>query len=118
MIKDMNDKDFESKEIALFENQYLAAMKKLAEMTKAKTKLEAEEKTVKAKLQKAMDEYGIKSIDNAVITITRVAAGADKITIDLEAFAEQEPETYADLIKDYPKTVKGKAAYVAFKVKA
>lgn len=117
MIKDMNDKDFESKEVALFENQYLKVMKQVAEITRQKKKLEAEEKKAKAQLQKAMDKYGIKSIDNAVITITRVAAGADKITIDLEAFAEQEPETYADLIKDYPKTVKGKAAYVTFKVK-
>lgn len=117
MIKDMNDKDFESKEITLFENQYLAVMKKLADMTKAKKKLEAEEKTVKAQLQKAMDEYGIKSIDNAVITITRVAAGNDKLTVDFEQLAKEEPELYADLIRDYPKTVKGKAAYVAFKVK-
>ena len=108
MIKDMNNKDFESKEVALFENQYLAAMKKLAEMTKAKKKLEAEEKKVKESIEKAMNEYGIKSIDNMIITITRVAAGTDKLTVDVDQLAKEEPELYADLIKDYPKQLKGK----------
>ena len=41
----------------------------------------------------------------------------DKLTVDLEAFANHEPEEYADLVKDYPKTIKGKAGYVRFDVK-
>lgn len=117
MIKDMKDQEFKPNEIALFENQYLAAMKQVADVTKTKKKLEAEEKKIKAKIEKAMDEFGIKSIDNQYITISRVAAGQDKITVDLETLKAEEPDLYDDLIADYPKTVKGKKAFVTFKVK-
>lgn len=117
MIKDMNGKDFAANEVALFNSQYLAVFGQLAAMTTMKKTLEAQEKAVKAQIQAAMDKFGIKSIDNEFIKITRIAAGADKQTVDLDAFKEAEPEEYADLLKDYPKTVKGKAGYVRFDVK-
>lgn len=117
MIKDMNDKEFEPKEIALFESQYMTAFEKLAAAVKAKKQLEKDEKNLKEQLQKAMDEFGIKSIDNKFVKITRVAGSADKVTVDLEAFAKAEPKNYGELLEDYPKTVKGKAGYVKFDVK-
>lgn len=117
MIKDLNDKDFEKNEVTLFENQYMTVFKQLKALTTAKKKLEADEKKAKEQIKRAMDEFGIKSIDNDIIKITRVAAGKDSVTVDLEAFKVAEPEEYADLLADYPKTVKGKAGYVTFKVK-
>lgn len=111
------DKPFTKKEIAAFEDQYVTVFRQFADITLARKKWEDEEKKAKAAIQRIMDKYEIKSIDNDVIKITRIAPGADKTTVDLDAFAKNEPEEYADLLKDYPKTVKGKAGYVRFDVK-
>ena len=116
MIESLN-KPFTKKEIKAFEDQYMTIFRQLADITLARKKWEDEEKKAKATIQKIMDEYGIKSIDNMVMKITRIAPGEDKLTVDLDAFAKAEPEEYADLVKDYPKTVKGKAGYVRFDVK-
>ena len=117
MIKDMQDKDFEPAEIALFESQYMTVFQQLSEIEKVKKKLEEESKKLKKQFEKVMDEYGIKSISNQYITITRVAAVPSKTTIDLEAFAKAEPKNYAELLADYPKVSSGKSGYVSFKVK-
>ena len=117
MIKDMQDKDFEPAEIALFESQYMTVFQQLSEIEKVKKKLEEESKKLKKQFEKVMDEYGIKSISNQYITITRVAAVPSKTTIDLEAFAKAEPKNYADLLADYPKVSSGRSGYVSFKVK-
>lgn len=117
MIKSLNEKEFTTKEVKAFEDQHMMIFRQLADIINAKKKWEKEEEKAKAAIKKIMDKYEIKSIDNDVIKITRVAPGADKLTVDLEAFAKAEPEEYADLVKDYPKTVKGKAGYVSFKVK-
>ena len=116
-IETLNEKPFTTKEIKAFEDQYMMVFRQLADITLAKKKWEKEEEKAKAEIKKIMDKYEIKSIDNEVIKITRIAPGVDKKTVDLEAFAENEPEEYADLLKDYPKTVKGKAGYIMFKVK-
>lgn len=117
MIKDMQDKDFEPAEIALFESQYMTVFQQLSEIEKVKKKLEEESKKLKKQFEKVMDEYGIKSISNQYITITRVAAVPSKTTVDLEAFAKAEPKNYAELLADYPKVSSGKSGYVSFKVK-
>ena len=56
-------------------------------------------------------------IDNEYMKITYVAAGTDKQTIDIDQLAKEEPDLYSDLLKDYPKTTKGRKAYIMFKVK-
>ncbi|MBR3623694.1 MAG: hypothetical protein IKN43_10155 [Selenomonadaceae bacterium] len=117
MIETLNDKPFTEKEIVAFNEQYLEQFKNLATVVKKRKAYEDEEKKAKAALQKVMDEYEIKSVDNEYIKITRVAPAADKITVDLEKFKENEPKEYEELLKDYPKTVKGKAGYLTFKVK-
>ena len=117
MIKDMQDKDFEPAEITLFESQYMTVFQQLSEMEKQKKKLEEESKKLKKQFEKVMDEYGIKSISNQYITISRVAAVPSKTTIDLEAFAKAEPNNYAELLADYPKVSSGRSGYVSFKVK-
>ena len=116
-VQTLKGEDYTPKEVALFQEKHLEAFKQLAGMMQQKKEIEAAEKKAKAKIQELMDQYGIKSISNEFITITRVAAGADKLTIDLDAFSIAEPENYAELLKDYPKTVAGKAGYVKFAVK-
>lgn len=102
-------------EVQVFENQYLQAFKQLSEITKTKKQLEEQEKKVKSQLEKAMDEYEIKSIDNEFLKITRVAASSST-SIDLKALEEKEPKLHQELLEDYPK-VTNRKAYLTFKVK-
>ena len=113
----MNGEPFTQEELQVFENQYLAVFQNLAEVTKQKKVLEDQEKKVKSQLEKLMDEYGIKSLDNQFIKITRVAANPGKQTIDIDKLLEVEPELHAELLADYPKTTGAKKAYVKFNVK-
>ena len=114
-------KPFTKEEIAIFEQKFMVACKNLAEKLKVKKQIEAEEKKAKAALGKAMDEYGIKSMDNPFIKFTRVAEnpGKTETVIDLDKLKEEEPDLYNDLLKDYPKevTTGKKSAYVTFTAK-
>ena len=111
----LNGEPFTKEELQVFENQYLAVFQDLAEVTKQKKALEDQEKTTKAQLEKLMDEYGIKSLDNQFIKITRVA-GSTSTSIDLKKLESKEPDLFNELLADYPKTVTRKAS-VRFDVK-
>jgi ABC-type lipopolysaccharide export system ATPase subunit len=111
----MDGESFTQEELQVFENQYLAKFKNLAEVTKQKKALEEQEKKTKAELEKLMDEYGIKSLDNQYIKIIRVA-GSSTTSIDLKKLEEKEPDLYEELLEDYPKTTTRKAT-VRFDVK-
>lgn len=102
-------------QIQVFENQHMQVFQQLAQVTKTKKELEEQEKKFKEQLEKAMDEHGIKSIDNQYLKITRVAESSSK-SIDLKALEKEEPKLYGELLEDYPK-VTNKKAYLTFKVK-
>ena len=115
-IELLNDeKDFNENELVVFEKQNLALFKGLADATKAKKKLEADEKKLKTKLEKLMNEYGIKSIDNQYIKITRVN-GSTSTSIDTKEFEKEEPKLYVELLEDYPKITTRKDS-IRFEVK-
>ncbi len=106
---------FSTEELQVFENQYLAVFQNLANVTKQKKELENQEKEVKAELERLMDEYQIKSLDNQFLKITRVA-GSTTVSIDLKELEKKEPELYKELLADYPKTTTRKPS-VRFDVK-
>lgn len=110
-------KPFTDEEIALFEQKYLSACQQLADAVKQKKLIEDQEKKVKEQLEKVMDEYGIKSLENDFIKFTRVAENPGKQTIDIDKMQKEEPELYDELLEDYPKITGAKKAYVTFKVK-
>lgn len=101
--------------VELFQKQHLEVFKQLSEITKTKKQMEAEEKKIKAELEKAMDEYDVKSIDNNYIKITRIAESSSK-SIDVKALQNEEPKLYGELLEDYPK-VTNRKAHVKFTVK-
>ena len=113
----MNGEPFTQEELQVFDDQYLAVFQNLAEVTKQKKALEDQEKKVKEELERLMDEYEIKSIENQFIKISRVPANPGKQTIDIDKLLKEEPELHAELLADYPKTSGAKKAYVMFKVK-
>lgn len=103
-IIDRKDNEFTSEEVALYEQKYAAAFKKLAELTLARKKLEAEDAKIREQIEKSMDEFNIRSIDNDHVLITRVEANPGKPSLDLDALKKAEPDTYAGLLEDYPIT--------------
>lgn len=105
----------ENNQVQLFEQQHMQVFKQLADITKTKKQLEEQEKKVKEDLEKAMDQYDIKSIDNHFVKITRVN-GSTSTSVDLKAMQEKEPKLYGELLEDYPK-VTNKKSYLTFKVK-
>ena len=113
----LNGDQFTDQELQVFEEKYLAVMKNLADMSIQKKRLEEAEKKVKGQLEKVMDEYGIKSVDNQFLKIIRVAGSAGKQTIDLDKMQKEEPELYDELLADYPKTSGARKASVRFDVK-
>lgn len=58
-----------SNEIQVFENKYMAVMENIALLEKQVKDLQDKQKALKADLEKAMDEYDIKSIDNDYLKI-------------------------------------------------
>lgn len=109
--------EFTKNEIQTFNEQYLAMMENLANTTLEIKRLQDDQKKAKAVIGKAMDEYGIKSIDNKFVKIIRVAGSDGKETIDLDALKKEEPELYEELLADYPTITGKKAPSVRFDVK-
>lgn len=103
-IIDRQDNEFTAEEVALYEKKYLPVFKKLVELTVSKKKLEEEDAKIREQIEKSMDEFNIRSIDNDLITITRIPANPGKASLDLDALKKGEPDTYAGLLEDYPVT--------------
>lgn len=105
----------ENNQVQVFEQQHMEVFQKLSDVVKTKKQLEEQEKKVKEDLEKAMDAYDIKSIDNQFLKITRVN-GSTSTSVDLKLMQEKEPKLYGELLEDYPK-VTTKKSYLTFKVK-
>ena len=113
----LDDSKYTESEIQVFDSKYLDMMKNLSSVVEQKKKLELQEKKVKDQLSKVMDEYGIKSIDNQYLKITRTAGSEGTPTIDLEKMQKKEPKLYMELLADYPKVSGARKAGLRFDVK-
>ncbi|GEL67222.1 hypothetical protein [Marinilactibacillus psychrotolerans] len=98
-----------SNELTNFENQYMPTMANYALLDQQLKQAKAKHDEMKGKLETAMEEYGIKSIDNDYLKITRVEA-SESTSVDLKAMQKAEPVEYAELLEDYPKVTKRKAS--------
>jgi pantothenate kinase-related protein Tda10 len=102
-------------DLQIFEQSNLAIFQKLAEFKKAQEQMKSQEEELKAQIEKAMEEYCVKSFKNEYITISYVE-GSTSESIDLKELEKKEPELYKDLLGDYPKITTRKP-YVKFLVK-
>ena len=98
-----------SNEITNFENQNIAIMANYAMLDQQLKQAKAKHDEMKAKLEAAMDEHGIKTIDNEYLKITRVEP-SESTSVDLKAMQKAKPVEYAELLEDYPKVTKRKAS--------
>lgn len=100
------------KEIALLNDTYAVQFQKLGHLLQAKKEIEADEKAIKEELEEAFIKYGIKKFENEHVIMTYIAPSESK-SINLKAFQDAEPVTYAELLEDYPKVTK-KKGYIRF----
>lgn len=89
-------------DIALFNNNYMATMQRYADLETTINELTETKEKVRDEIQRAMTDYGIISIENDIVKITRVAPSVST-TIDTKAVRIADPDTYEDLIEKYPK---------------
>lgn len=107
----------QSNEVLAFTEKHLSVFQNLQMFKKQKEEMEKEEAALKDYLVNAMEEAGIKSIDNDYVKITHVAEGKPSVSLDTKKLQEKEPKLYEELLGDYPKTKKGSKAYVKITVK-
>ena len=88
--------------LGAFDNKYMVTMQKIADLEKTIKELDDTRKKVRAELQEAMEFYGLRSVDNDILTLTLVAPSVST-TIDTSALRREDPDTYDRLIEVYPK---------------
>lgn len=89
-------------DLTLFNTNYLATMQRIADLETTIKELEDTKEKVRKELLQAMEYYGLRSIDNDILTMTVVAPSVST-TIDTKAIRISEPDTYEDLLEKYPK---------------
>ena len=89
-------------DITLFNTNYLATMQRIADLETTIKELEDTKDKVRAELLQAMEYYGLRSIDNDILTMTVVAPSVST-TIDTNAIRISDPDTYEALLDKYPK---------------
>ena len=89
-------------DITLFNTNYLATMQRIADLETTIKELEDTKDKVRAELLQAMEYYGLRSIDNDILTMTVVAPSVST-TIDTKAIRISDPDTYEALLEKYPK---------------
>lgn len=91
-----------SEEVTTFESAAMGDMLSYATLDQTVKQLTQQRDEIKASLLESMSDYGIKSIDNDVVKITRVEP-SQSTSVDLKKFEEKEPVEYAQLLEDYTK---------------
>ena len=90
-------------DVALFNNNYMATMQRYADLDATIKELTETRDTVRAEIQRAMQDYNVVSIDNDIMKITRVAPSVST-TIDTKALRIADPDTYEELLDKFPKS--------------
>lgn len=88
--------------LTVFETKYMATMQRIADLENTIKELTDTKDKVRAELQQAMEYYGLRSVDNDILTITLVAPSVST-TIDTKLLRISDPDTYEELIDTYPK---------------
>lgn len=101
----------EADALVVFQSQAAAVIKSISDIVTAKKALEDQEKTMKEKLQQAMEQYGVKSFDAGVVKMTYIEAST-RNSIDSAKLKKNHPDIAAECVKSSP--VK---AYVKVEVK-
>ena len=91
-----------------FNSEAMIIMKDIAGIAQTRKTLEQHDKELRATLLKLCEKYGVKTIDNDFVKITKVD-GSESVNVDLKKLQKMDGELYADLLEEYPKITKRKA---------
>lgn len=86
-------------DLALFQNKAMIVMQTIVNLNQQKKILEDRDKAVRQELQKAMDEFGIKSFENDLLKVTyvepttRTTIDSARLKKELPAVAEKYSKT-------------------------
>ena len=89
-------------DLTVFSDKYLTMMKQIAAHEMELKKLKEESDEMRYKLMEAMDANNIRSFENDILKMTLVAPSVST-TIDTKALRLQDPDTYEELLEEYPK---------------
>jgi hypothetical protein len=104
-----------STELTAFETKNMMLLANVAQHVQQEKLLKEQTAKLKEELGKAMDEFGIKSIDNELLKITRTAASSST-SLDTTKLKNEEPVLWQELMEDYPK-ISARSASLTIKVK-
>ncbi|WP_312753723.1 hypothetical protein [Rummeliibacillus suwonensis] len=102
-------------EVQAFENKHMMLMANVAQHIQQEKEIKEKTKALKEELGAAMDKFGIKSIDNDLLKITRTTGSTSK-SLDTTKLKNEEPKLFAELLEDYPKITQ-RSASLTIKVK-
>lgn len=102
-------------ELTAFEKKNMELLLRLADVSVAKKVLTEKENELKATLLPLMEEAGVVSIKNDVITISYIPE-TETVRLDTDAIKLADPGLYDDLMGKYNKRSK-KRAYLRFSTK-
>lgn len=97
--------------LVVLQQEQMAVIQKIADICTQKKQLEATEKELKDKLKAAMEQYGVKSLDNDILKITYIAATAST-SIDSAKLKKKYPDIAAECSK-----TSNRSAYIKVEVK-
>lgn len=94
--------------LQVFQTNEATVIRDMVSLLRTKKKLEDDEKTLREKFIKAMETYGIKSLDNGLITVTYVPAST-KTILDTKRLKAENPDIYKTYGK--PSSVKASVRF-------
>ena len=83
----------ENGELEVFRSSVLAITQTIANISKQKEKLDAEDKKMREELQKAMEAYGVDNFENEHVKITHIGA-TTKTSVDSKKLKAELPDIY------------------------
>ena len=89
-------------ELEISNPRAMELMREIAKTAVAKKTIEDKDKKMREELLAMCEEYGVESIDNEYVKISRVN-GSESVSIDLKKLEKNESELYEELLNDYPK---------------
>lgn len=95
-------------QIEKFNQEAKSIMQNVALLATQKKEIEKEEKAMREELLQACERYGVDSIDNEFLKITRVEASQTK-SIDTKKIAKMDPALYEELEREYTKITQRKS---------
>ena len=110
-VDDVVQEQDEKKALEAFQGGQVAVLQGIASIIKQKKALDAQEADLKAKLQEAMELYGIKKFESDILNITYVAE-TTSTSIDSTKLKKKYPDIAAECSK-----TSNKKAYIRVSVK-